>query len=332
MSVKTLTAFSLRAVAAIAAVGAVLVAHPAAAQTNSIRVGLQSVPPDEVYTAKDWGARYKLKVELGSYSSGADILKAFLAGRVDVGNGGSGRLVTMAAQQPDQFYIVAANQYGGDRYGVIVAKDSPIKSVEELKGKKIGAVTGSGTYSTFRVLLDRMGMKESDFQIVNMKVEDLRAAVQQGIIDAAVAWEPHVAIAETMGVVRRIRSLADVNQSPNFVLVSRKFANENPEAVSRYIATLIDLGNLIERSPSEAAKLAAGQISKKGVTVDPKALELSFTRIKMDPKVTDELLSELIPVAESMKAAGKINAVPDFKKLVRTDLYEQAVKLSQAAR
>lgn len=332
MSFKGLRVFKWSALAAIAAVGAALVAHAAGAEPSSIRVGLQSVPPDEVYTAKDWGARYNLKVELGSYSSGADILKAFVAGRVDIGNGGSGRLVTMAAQQPDQFYIVAANQYGGDRYGVIVATDSPIKTVEELKGKKVGAVTGSGTYSTFRVYLDRNGLKESDFQIVNMKVEDLRAAVQQGIIDAAVAWEPHVAIAETMGVVRRIRSMADVNESPNFVLVSRKFANEHPEAVARYIATLIDLGHLIEHKPQEAAKLAAGQISKKGVAVDSKALELAFTRIKMAPKVTDELLSELIPVAESMKAAGKINAVPDFKKLVRTDLYEQAVKLSQATR
>ena len=320
----------LSAFAAMVAVGATL-AH-AATELKSIRVGLQSVPPDEVYTSKDWGARYKLKVENASFSSGADILKAFIAGRVDIGNGGSGRLVTMAAQQPELFYIVAANQYGGDRYGVMVAKDSPIKTVQELKGKKIGAVTGSGTYSTFRVYLDKNGMKESDFQIVNMKVEDLRAAVQQGIIDGAVAWEPHVAIAETMGVVTRIQSMAGVNDSPNFVLVNRKFADANPEAVARYIATLIDLGELISGDPKEAAKLAAAQISKKGVSVDPKALELSFTRIKMDPKVTDELLSELVPVAESMKGAGKIGAVPDFKKLVRMEFYEQAVKLKQASR
>ncbi len=330
MSLKGFGWLKGSALAAMVAVGATL-AH-AATESKSIRVGLQSVPPDEVYTAKDWGARDKLKVEHGSFSSGADILKAFIAGRVDVGNGGSGRLVTMAAQQPELFYIVAANQYGGDRYGVIVAKDSPIKTVQELKGKKIGAVTGSGTYSTFRVYLDNNGLKESDFQIVNMKVEDLRAAVQQGIIDGAVAWEPHVAIAETMGVVKRIQSMAGVNDSPNFVLVNRKFADANPEAVARYIATLIDLGELISSNPQEAAKLAAGQISKKGVSIDPKALELSFTRIKMDPKVTDALLSELVPIAESMKTASKIGAVPDFKKLVRMDFYEQAVKLRQATR
>lgn len=309
-----------------------LLAAPAAVSKDdmTIRVGIQAVPPDEVYAARNWGARYNLKVDLGSYSSGGDILQAFVAGRIDVGNGGSGRLVTMAAQQPDAFYIVAANQYGGDRYGVMVAKNSPINSVQELKGKKLGVVTGSGTYSTFRVYLERNGMKESDFQIVNMKVQDLRAAVQQGIIDGAVAWEPHVAIAETMGSVKRIQSMAGVNESPNFVLVSRKFADENPEAVVRYIASLIDLGNLIRTKPDEAAKLAAGEISKKGVQIDPKALELALTRIKMDPKVTDQLIGELVPVAESMKAAGKIGSVPDFKKLVRTTYYDQAVKLSQS--
>jgi ABC-type nitrate/sulfonate/bicarbonate transport system substrate-binding protein len=289
MACKAFRVFASSAIAAIIAIGAIISARAAVAEPASIRVGLQSVPPDEVYTAKDWGARYDLKVELSSFSSGADILKAFVAGRLDIGNGGSGRLVTMAAQQPDMFYIVAANQYGGDRYGVMVAKDSPSKTVQELKGKKIGAVTGSGAYSTFRVFLDRNGMKESDFQLVNMKVEDLRVAVQQGIVDAAVAWEPHVAIAETMGVVRRIQSMAGVNESPNFVLVSRKFAAEHPEAVARYIATLIDLGALIGHAPQEAAKLAAGQISKRGVAVDPKALEVAFTRINMDPKVTDEL-------------------------------------------
>lgn len=313
----------------VALAGFVGIAVAANIKPETIRIGAQAVPPDEVYAAKDWGARYNLKVELNSYSSGADILKAFLAGRVDVGNGGSGRLVTIAALQPASFYIVAANQYGGDRYGVMVAKDSPYKTVQDLKGKKLGVVGGSGAYSTFRVYLERNGMKESDFKIVNMKVEDLRAAVQQGIIDGGIAWEPHVAIAETMGVVRRIQSMAGVNESPNFVLVSRKFAAEHPDAVVRYIATLIDLGNLIRTKPDEAARLAAGQISKRGVKIEPKALELALTRIKMEPKVTDALIEELVPIAKSMKAAGKIAEVPDFKKLVRTEYYEKALKLTQ---
>jgi ABC-type nitrate/sulfonate/bicarbonate transport system substrate-binding protein len=303
-------------------------AHAATKDLMEIKVGIQTTPPDEVYRVKDWGAKYNLKVSEGSYSSGAEILKAFIAGQIDIGNGGSGRLVTMAAMQPDLFYIVATNEYGGDRYGVVVASNSSIKSVAELKGKKIGVVAGSGCYSTFRVYLDKNGMKESDFQIVNMKVEDLRAAVQQGIIDAAVLWEPHGAIGETMGAVKRIQSMGGVSVSPNLVLVSRKFADEHPEAVARYIATLIDVGQFIKSQPEKAASEAAANISKRGVTIDPKALELSLTRTTVDPKLSDIMTDELVPVAASMKAAGKISVMPDFKKLVRNDFYEQAVKLS----
>lgn len=302
----------------------------AQAQTSEVRVGLQAVPPDEVYRAKDFGKPYDLKLDLSSFSSAADSLKAFLAGRVDVANGGSARLVTMAAMQPDTFYIIAANQYGGDRYGVIVRTDSPYKTIQDLKGKKLGAVAGSGTFNTFRVFLEKNGLKESDFQIVNMKVEDLRAAVQRGIIDGAVAWEPHVAIAEKMGDVKRIVSMAGVNESPNFVLVSRAFADKNPDAVVKYVATLIDLANFIKTQPAEAGKLAAANLSKAGVAVDPAAIELALTRIKMDPEVTDALLEELVPVAQSMAAAGKIPAVPSFKALVRPEFYQKAIELAHA--
>jgi ABC-type nitrate/sulfonate/bicarbonate transport system substrate-binding protein len=305
--------------------------HAAPKDAMEIKIGLQAVPPDEVYRTKDWGAKYNLKVDVGSYSSGNEILKAFIAGQIDIGNGGSGRLVTMAAMQPDLFYIIATDEYGGDRYGVMVAKNSPIKTIADLKGKKIGAVAGSGCFSTFRVFLDKNGMKESDFQIVNMKVEDLRAAVQQGIVDAAVAWEPHVAIGETMGVVRRIQSMKGVSESPNLVLVRRKFADEHPEAVARYIATLIDVGNYIKSQPDDAAAKAAGEISKQGVAIDPKALKLALTRINVDPKLTEAMTDELVPVAVSMKAAGKIPSVPDFKKLVRSDFYEQAAKIASSS-
>ena len=237
---------------------------------------MQSVPPDEVYLAKDWAEPYGLDAEVTQFSSGGEMLKAFLADRIDVANGGSARLVTLAAQQPDSFYIVATHQYGGDRYGVIVPTDSEAQSIEDLKGKKIGAVTGSGTFNTFRVFLEQNGLSESDFEVINMKVGDLRAAVERGLVDAAVAWEPHVAIAENMGGVKRIISMEGVNASPNFILVSSAYADENPDQVAKFIASEIDSGNLIQNDPEEAGRLAAEQIGSSGVEVAPEALELGL--------------------------------------------------------
>ncbi len=307
-------------------------APPVHAQADTIRIGLQSVPVDEVIASKDWGADHDLKLNIQFYSNGGNMLKAFLAGQVDIVNGGSARLVQIAAQQPEKFYIITANQYGGGRYGIIVPPDSTVKSIAELKGKKIGGVTGSGTFSTFRVYLEQNGMKESDFQIVNMDVAELPTGLQQGIIQAGVAWEPYVAIPEVMGTAKRLTSLEGVNESPNFSLVNREFADKHPEAVTKYVSMLIELGDFIKNTPDQAGEMAAKQMSAKGVRVDPKALGLAMTRIKMDPKITDELLSELMPVAESMKAAGKIASVPDFKALVNSTFYDNAMKKKTASK
>lgn len=326
---KDRAGFGRRAVLAMigAAVGA-LGLQATAASAETLRIGVQSVPPDEVYLAKDWIAPYGLDANITQFSSGGEMVKAFIANRIDVANGGSARLVTLAAQQPDIFYIAATHQYGGDRYGVIVAADSTAQSIDDLKGEKIGAVTGSGTYNTFRVYLEQNGLSENDFEVINMKVDDLRAAVENGLIAAAVAWEPHVSIAEDMGGVKRLVSMKEVNQSPNFILVRRDFADENPEAVVKFIASQIDSANFITTNPAEAGQIAAAQIAKRGVQVAPTALELSFTRINVDREVTDELISETIPVAESMMAAGKVDHIPDFASFVRSDFVERAKEIA----
>lgn len=321
---------SRRAVLAMAAAltGGFLLA-PQAAAAEELRVGVQQVPPDEVYLAKDWAKPYDLNVKITQFSSGGDMLKAFLAGRVDVANGGSARLVTLAAQQPDSFYIVGTQQSGGDRYGVVVKADSTVADIEQLKGKKIGAVKGSGTYGTFLIYLKNHGLSENDFEVVNMKINDLPAAVEQGLVEAAVMWEPFVAIAEDQGNVKRIISLKDASPSPNFLLASKKVTDANPDLIVKFLASEIDAGNLITTDPSKAGQIAAGQIAKRGVKVSPAALEVAFTRISVDRAVTDDLLDDLAPIAEALKEAGKIAEVPDFHSFARVDLYERAVALSK---
>lgn len=293
----------------------------------TIRVGVQSIPPDAVFQAKDWLAPHGLKADVSEFASGGDMMQAFIAGKLDVADGGSGRLVTLAATKPDFFYIMGVRQSGGDRYGVMVPAGSTVKSIQDLKGKKVGTVSGSGSNSTFRLFLQKNGLAEKDFQMVNMKVQDMQSALQQGLLDAAVAWEPQVALAETAGVARRIISMKGVNESPNFYLVSRQFADANPDAVARFLVAATDEAELIRTNPAEAGRLAAGFMAKKGVQADARALGLALSRIDVNPEVRPEMLAELVPIAESMVAANRIKAIPDFNKLVNTKFYAASVAL-----
>jgi len=296
-----------------------------AQQPLTVRVGVQSIPPDAVFMAKDWLGPYGLKAEVSEFSSGGDMMQAFIAGKLDIADGGSGRLVSLAASQPDIFYIIANRQSGGDRYGLMVPAKSTAKNIQELKGKKIGTVSGSGSNSTFRIFLEKNGLAEKDFQMINMKVQDMQSALQQGLLDAAVAWEPQVALAETAGVARRIISMKGVNESPNFYLVSRKFADANPDAVARFLAASWEEAELIRNNPNEAGRLAATYMSKKGVQVDAKSLALALSRINVDPQIKKEMVAELVPVAESMLAANRIKTIPDFNKLVNNSFYEASI-------
>jgi ABC-type nitrate/sulfonate/bicarbonate transport system substrate-binding protein len=293
---------------------------------QKIRIGVQSIPPDAVFMARDWLKPYGLEADISEFSSGGDMMQAFIAGKLDVADGGSGRLVSLAASQPDLFYIMAVRQSGGGRYGIMVPQASSVTQISQLKGKKIGVVSGSGSHSTFRLFLEKNAMAEKDFQTINMTGQDMQAALQQGLVDAAVAWEPQVAIAETAGVAKRIVSLAGVNLSPNFYLVSRRFADGNPEAVARFLAASHEEAEFIRNSPLEAGNLAAGFMKKKGVNADPKALGLALSRTDVSLEIKDGMIAELIPVAESMKAANKIRQMPNFTTLVNTRFYQDSVK------
>jgi len=320
----------LRRLFAAGAVAACAAFASGAQAQDTIRLGLQSVPTDVLYQAKDWAKPYDLKTEISTYSSAGDSLKAFLAGRVDVVSGGAARLVTMAAMQPETFYIVAANQYGGDRYGLMVGPKSSAKSIDDLKGKKIGVVGGSGSYGTFMLFLEKHKLSPKDFQLVNMKVEDIAAAVNHGVVDAGLAWEPQVAIAEVSGTVKRIESMKGISESPNFILVSRTFAKEHPQALVKYIASVIDMAEFIHKTPDQAGQLIAAELGKSGIKMEPKAMELAVSRVTVDPKIEASLLDELPPMAQSMLEAGRIKNMPDFKALVNESFYDEAVPLSKS--
>lgn len=303
-----------------------LLGAASAQPATKIRIGVQSIPPDAVFMARNWLKPYGVEAEVSEFSSGGDMMQAFIAGNLDIADGGSGRLVSLAASQPNLFYIMAVRQSGGERYGLMVPRNSSATNIAQLKGKKIGVVTGSGSYGTFVLFLKKNGMTEKDFQTVNMKVQDMQSALQQGLVDAAVAWEPQVAIAETTGVAKRITSLVGINLSPDFYLVNRRFADANPDAVSRVLAAAHEESEFIRSNPEEAGKLAADFIKKKGVNTDARALSLALSRIDVSLEIKDAMIAEMMPIAVSMKAANKIREIPDFNALVNNKFYQDSLK------
>lgn len=88
---------------------------------------------------------------------------------------------------PQYRYLFALDDSkGGD--GVVANKD--IKTIADLKGKKVAFTEGSVSQFYINVLLSEAGLKEADIEVVNMTAGDAGSAFVSGKVDAAVTWEP----------------------------------------------------------------------------------------------------------------------------------------------
>jgi sulfonate transport system substrate-binding protein len=137
-----------------------------------------------------------------------------------------------------------------------VSKDSPIKSVRELKGKKVAATKGTDPYLFLLRALHENGLKKSDVDIVHLQHPDGRAALEQGRVDAWAGLDPHLAASELEAGSRLIYRNINFN-TYGFLNVSDTFAARHPDQVKRVIAAYEKARAWIVAHPEDTVKLLA---------------------------------------------------------------------------
>lgn len=151
------------------------------------------------------GAPYK--VEWSEFPSAQALLEALSAGAVDAGAVGDAPFI-FAYASGSNIKVVQATKAsgGGSSTAVLVRADSPIRTVADLKGKRIATGRGSiGHYLLLRVL-ERAGLSPKDVTVVFLSPGDAEAAFGAGSVDAWVTWGPYVGLAQLHD---RTRILAD---------------------------------------------------------------------------------------------------------------------------
>ncbi len=316
--------------AAAALFGAALLAPSALAAKYTVRYAMQKVPEDFVYRAKDWGAKFDLKVEETVSPSAVRSMEALLAGQADIADSGSGPVLSAMSRAPGKLIIIAATHSGGQRHELMVRPDAAFKSVADLKGKRIAIAVGSGAYIIFEKYIAQHGWTNNDFQVVNMKPGDMGAALASGQIDAALTWEPTPSILVTKGIVKVIQSFGEVSTDPALLVTTRAFAEAHPQALARVLASMIDMYKVITTQPQAAGKLAADSEAQSGATVAPAAFTRAFQNMSFDMRVTPASIAALQSVGDFMLKAHRISAVPDFSKLVDMRYLDEAEKLASS--
>jgi sulfonate transport system substrate-binding protein len=252
----------LTLIGAVAAT-ATLVSAPAWAQNAVLRIGFQKYGTLTVLKAK--GDLEKRLATLGvdvkwtEFPAGPQLLEGLNVGSIDFGTVGEAPPIFAQAAGADLVYV--ANQPPAPAAeAIVVPKGSAIKSVAELKGKKVALNKGSNVHFLLVKALEKAGLKYTDIQTVFLPPADARAAFERGSVDAWVIWDPFLAAAEKQINARVLADGKGIVANHQFYLAARDYAAKNPKVIQAIVDELARLDTWAAKDPKAVTQLLAPQI------------------------------------------------------------------------
>ncbi|WP_400589899.1 aliphatic sulfonate ABC transporter substrate-binding protein [Pseudomonas aeruginosa] len=302
-----------RAWLALLAVLAVFPAAEAADAPAEIRLDYAYYAPTSLALRKfGWleksldgsGTRVRWVFSQGSNRS----LEYLNAGSVDFAStAGLAAVLARANGSPVRTVYVASRP---EWTALLVRKDSPIRSLAELKGRKVAATKGTDPYLFLLRSLHSVGLDKNDLRIVHLQHPDGRVALEKGQVDAWAGLDPHMAASELQAGSRLLYRNLGFNRY-GVLNVREDFAEGHPQLIRQVLAAYEQARHWVIGHPDEAAQLLA---EEAGLPLEVARLQLSRTDF-----------SQPLPGAEQVAALKAAAPILADERLVRPGVDVQKV-------
>lgn len=246
--------------AAAAAIAVPSFAALAQAPARQLRIGNQK---SSLSILKGRGTLEKRLAPLGvavkwtEFTAGPVQLEALNVGSIDFGDVGEAPPIFAQAAGAPLAYV-ATTLPRPQSEAVLVPKGSAIRTVAELKGKKVALNKGSNVHYFIVKLLEKHGLAYSDLNLVYLPPADARAAFEKGSVDAWVIWDPFLAAAEKSLEARILADATGVVGNRGYYFSSLGYAAKNADVLAIAIEEInkVDLWGTAHKNEL-AAELAA---------------------------------------------------------------------------
>jgi NitT/TauT family transport system substrate-binding protein len=299
---------------------------PTSAQTALIRQGYQTnIWGMPTYYLMRSGALEKrgLKFQEFAVPSGNLTMQQMVGRQVDLGTYAGQSFII--GHDKGGLVAIALIEYVGKTAQVVTRKDLNLKSVADLKGKKIANQVGSSVVNVFvDTIGPKFGLRKADFQEVRMNVNDMIAAMAAKTVDAMVNVEPYNAIAVADGIGDSILDFSSFDRMPVLMAATPDFVAKHPETVIAYLKAWQDVAAAFKNDPGKVSDVIYSFFTDKGYKLNKETFARALSRVEVSPGFPGDLQTYLQREAEILLREKKIDAMPDWKKALRPDFWAKA--------
>jgi NitT/TauT family transport system substrate-binding protein len=248
-----------------------------------------------------------------NFTSGPPITNGMMADKLQIGMMGDYPLIVNGftfksnAESQSELIAVAAYNLAGSGNGILVNKDSPYYSLDDLKGKVVSVPFGSAAHGMLMRALQVSGRPANFFQLVNQSPEVGSTNLQEHKIDAHADFVPFPELLPHRGYARKIFDGAQTGLPTwHGVIVRTDFAKKYPEIVEAYLKALMEANAWIKADPKRAAEqIAAWTGTDKEVVyiyLGPGGI------MTLDPAIKPQLVAAAKADVQTLQKLGRVTA------------------------
>lgn len=260
-------------------------------------------------------AEENVKVEWSEFPIGTALLEGLNTGAIDFGHASDANGVFSQASGKTSLYVASDTPYPKG-VALVVKESSPIKSIVDLKGKKIGVTKGGNMHYLLVKALEIEGLSIADVEPIYYKdAAEGRMAFESEEIDVIGTWDPFLAVLETSTSVRTITNGENLTQNRTFYFASENFVNNDAETIKIILDELQKSDKWANANTEELASMLS-----KELKIDAEPLEIANGRRNFGVlPIDEEAVKAQQDLADTFHELGLFPEPIDIKSVTKSD-------------
>ena len=242
--------------------------------------------------------------------SGSAIMETMTSGEVEFAALGDMPVIQAKANGLD-VKVISSLFRSTSGYQLIAAKDSGIKSISDLKGKRVAVMSGSTNHKLFLKYLDSENLTENDMEVVYLKNKDQLAAFVANSVDAAVTQVPTSTTIEAKAGAYEVVDANGYDDILTVIAGNNEYMKENPKEAKAFLQAIFKATDWIENNKEEAIQIVVDEMGDSYENV-----ELYYNTRTFEYSLDDSVKMALEDTISYLYDQGTIKSEPKVEDIV----------------